>query len=115
MAGRFCWMAKTLPIPPGKAPDTYRVPELCAIPAYDGGGAMRVPRGAGLLLRQRGNARQAGRRCERLRPDRAGRQCGGIADPAERVAPTRQKLVTPVSYTHLRAHETRHDIVCRLL
>src|SRR5450756_3003934 len=21
----------------------------------------------------------------------------------------------PVSYTHLRAHETRHDIVCRLL
>src|SRR5665648_621798 len=22
---------------------------------------------------------------------------------------------TPVSYTHLRAHETRHDIVCRLL
>src|SRR5450756_3024158 len=23
--------------------------------------------------------------------------------------------VIPVSYTHLRAHETRHDIVCRLL
>src|SRR5450759_5841345 len=23
--------------------------------------------------------------------------------------------VAPVSYTHLRAHETRHDIVCRLL
>src|SRR5665648_1161892 len=23
--------------------------------------------------------------------------------------------VVPVSYTHLRAHETRHDIVCRLL
>src|SRR5450756_398742 len=23
--------------------------------------------------------------------------------------------VLPVSYTHLRAHETRHDIVCRLL
>src|SRR5450756_2734173 len=22
---------------------------------------------------------------------------------------------TPVSYTHLRAHETRHDLVCRLL
>src|SRR5450759_338972 len=21
--------------------------------------------------------------------------------------------VTPVSYTHLRAHETRHDLVCR--
>src|SRR5450756_3087112 len=24
-------------------------------------------------------------------------------------------LRTPVSYTHLRAHETRHDLVCRLL
>src|SRR5450756_1710400 len=24
-------------------------------------------------------------------------------------------LFTPVSYTHLRAHETRHDLVCRLL
>src|SRR5450756_549494 len=23
--------------------------------------------------------------------------------------------VTPVSYTHLRAHETRHELVCRLL
>src|SRR5450756_3027547 len=23
--------------------------------------------------------------------------------------------VLPVSYTHLRAHETRHDLVCRLL
>src|SRR5450756_860725 len=24
------------------------------------------------------------------------------------------KAFTPVSYTHLRAHETRHDLVCRL-
>src|SRR5450756_1266504 len=24
-------------------------------------------------------------------------------------------FVAPVSYTHLRAHETRHDLVCRLL
>src|SRR5450759_2287679 len=24
-------------------------------------------------------------------------------------------IPTPVSYTHLRAHETRHDLVCRLL
>ena len=23
--------------------------------------------------------------------------------------------VTPVSYTHLRAHETREDLVCRLV
>src|SRR5450759_1525251 len=25
------------------------------------------------------------------------------------------KAICPVSYTHLRAHETRHDLVCRLL
>src|SRR5450756_145668 len=24
-------------------------------------------------------------------------------------------IASPVSYTHLRAHETRHDLVCRLL
>ena len=24
-------------------------------------------------------------------------------------------VLNPVSYTHLRAHETRHDLVCRLL
>src|SRR5665648_1232680 len=27
----------------------------------------------------------------------------------------RIRSLTPVSYTHLRAHETRHDLVCRLL
>src|SRR5659263_741625 len=26
-----------------------------------------------------------------------------------------QNILMPVSYTHLRAHETRHDLVCRLL
>src|SRR5450756_3057517 len=26
-----------------------------------------------------------------------------------------QYFAVPVSYTHLRAHETRHDLVCRLL
>src|SRR5450756_2705018 len=26
-----------------------------------------------------------------------------------------QRFRIPVSYTHLRAHETRHDLVCRLL
>src|SRR5450756_1466845 len=25
------------------------------------------------------------------------------------------QFIRPVSYTHLRAHETRHDLVCRLL
>src|SRR5450756_496528 len=28
---------------------------------------------------------------------------------------TLEELGKPVSYTHLRAHETRHDLVCRLL
>src|SRR5450759_5029217 len=28
---------------------------------------------------------------------------------------TRGCSMTTVSYTHLRAHETRHDLVCRLL
>ena len=27
----------------------------------------------------------------------------------------RANIGQPVSYTHLRAHETRHDLVCRLL
>src|SRR5450756_2879541 len=27
----------------------------------------------------------------------------------------RIRIPGPVSYTHLRAHETRHDLVCRLL
>src|SRR5665648_1099492 len=28
---------------------------------------------------------------------------------------TGMHVIHPVSYTHLRAHETRHDLVCRLL
>src|SRR5450756_2359657 len=27
----------------------------------------------------------------------------------------KRRIFAPVSYTHLRAHETRHDLVCRLL
>ena len=27
----------------------------------------------------------------------------------------KETYIRPVSYTHLRAHETRHDLVCRLL
>src|SRR5450756_1199177 len=43
-----------------------------------------------------------------MRPDldAGGRHLGDLA-PAQHA--------TPVSYTHLRAHETRHDLVCRLL
>src|SRR5450756_1387454 len=34
---------------------------------------------------------------------------------AEWVQATRRLSPRAVSYTHLRAHETRHDLVCRLL
>ena len=37
----------------------------------------------------------------------------GISDTADPVQPLR--TVVPVSYTHLRAHETVLDLVCRLL
>src|SRR5450756_428441 len=36
----------------------------------------------------------------------AGMAGGGLQSPG---------IMGPVSYTHLRAHETRHDLVCRLL
>src|SRR5450756_2915186 len=35
--------------------------------------------------------------------------------PVEDGATNRRFTTLPVSYTHLRAHETRHDLVCRLL
>src|SRR5450756_838940 len=31
------------------------------------------------------------------------------------ISPSGIDMHLPVSYTHLRAHETRHDLVCRLL
>src|SRR5450756_2915511 len=37
-----------------------------------------------------------------------------IISPKSFASPTRTSSYT-VSYTHLRAHETRHDLVCRLL
>src|SRR5450759_2989959 len=39
---------------------------------------------------------------------------GGLLELLEQFA-ARGINLTPVSYTHLRAHETRHDLVCRLL
>src|SRR5450759_5720617 len=39
----------------------------------------------------------------------------GHAHAARIVAALEMGRRTPVSYTHLRAHETRHDLVCRLL
>src|SRR5450756_3106985 len=38
-----------------------------------------------------------------------------IADALPVAKATGAPIVSAVSYTHLRAHETRHDLVCRLL
>src|SRR5450759_3949300 len=38
-----------------------------------------------------------------------------LPDCAPALGLTRPHSSVPVSYTHLRAHETRHDLVCRLL
>src|SRR5450756_1602285 len=40
---------------------------------------------------------------------------GETVDGRELVVPGTPAAQVPVSYTHLRAHETRHDLVCRLL
>src|SRR5450756_2878186 len=44
---------------------------------------------------------------------------GAVAGFLERLGPFREMDLMDglgaVSYTHLRAHETRHDLVCRLL
>src|SRR5450756_1886813 len=39
----------------------------------------------------------------------------GLIWSAHLLFPDRRRGVPAVSYTHLRAHETRHDLVCRLL
>src|SRR5450756_2588817 len=46
-----------------------------------------------------------------------GRNREGLLVPLEEPAGGRPepRCVVSVSYTHLRAHETRHDLVCRLL
>src|SRR5450759_115046 len=55
-------------------------------------------------------SRQQGPKTVRLRsPESFRREGGGMT--WERRLPHEHD---PVSYTHLRAHETRHDIVCRL-
>ncbi|CZR83261.1 putative oxidoreductase [Clostridioides difficile] len=38
-----------------------------------------------------------------------------MAEANRCLACKKPKCVGAVSYTHLRAHETRHDLVCRLL
>ena len=42
--------------------------------------------------------------------------CGGLAESVSpTITPPAPLTVAPVSYTHLRAHETVLDLVCRLL
>src|SRR5450756_2814578 len=41
----------------------------------------------------------------------AGLRTGWVAGPPDLI----ERCLEAVSYTHLRAHETRHDLVCRLL
>src|SRR5665648_360235 len=41
--------------------------------------------------------------------------CGKCSSCIKANANNHPDIHIPVSYTHLRAHETRHDIVCRLL
>src|SRR5450756_2621207 len=101
---------------------------------------MRPPRGAdGVLAEGRRRAPRAPARCrrrlksERRCPDRrhdARWRRGEAGDPwrgrDERMTAVLEGNLdyilfvyglgfVPVSYTHLRAHETRHDLVCRLL
>src|SRR5450756_562760 len=38
-----------------------------------------------------------------------------VTDALRTALANNPQATTPVSYTHLRAHETRHELVCRLL
>src|SRR5450759_1656345 len=58
----------------------------------------------------------------RNRPSRPTRKSCSTLDRGQQWPISKGRLTTgsrttstPVSYTHLRAHETRHDLVCRLL
>src|SRR5659263_666281 len=65
--------------------------------------------GAGLSERVCGRKGRAGAEAA-VGPVLWGDQQLGIDGVAKALIPS-----VPVSYTHLRAHETRHDLVCRLL
>src|SRR5665648_608425 len=70
-----------------------------------------APRGRSAAIRRPGGRSRPARRRARPRP------AGHVRAPP-RTAPAirpRHPSAPPVSYTHLRAHETRHDLVCRLL
>src|SRR5665648_261763 len=92
--------------------------------ARPAGPTHRGPAGADPIRRRRRRARRPADRP--VRPGRR-RECAGRRTPAGRAPvhlpcahpaapdPRAGRGRHPVSYTHLRAHETRHDLVCRLL
>ena len=51
--------------------------------------------------------------------EREEKQASGIGveydDNHKALTEIHERVLKPVSYTHLRAHETREDLVCRLL
>src|SRR5660398_289318 len=55
--------------------------------------------------------RRAGIPAGEIQADAGGTPRMGEAEPH----PVRQRCRPPVSYTHLRAHETKANLVCRLL
>src|SRR5450756_2948840 len=66
------------------------------------------------LLIARCSAHAAGIRAHRFGP-RPGTSIGRAGSSSMTCMISTPKWSTTVSYTHLRAHETRHDLVCRLL
>src|SRR5450756_3075953 len=90
----------------------------CGLPSVVGPDGMSGPCSAGsvrVVLPAQAAAAWAGRAqcasCERLMYTAVSR----VKMYACRTATKISNRVKAVSYTHLRAHETRHDIVCRLL
>src|SRR5450756_2837825 len=84
-----------------------------------GPGAGELPRGAGaaaeVVAAVDQNAGDAGQLAG-LADQHAVLEESAVREVVRADAHERQlRVVGPVSYTHLRAHETRHDLVCRLL
>src|SRR5450756_2780950 len=73
-------------------------PYIYRPPPRDGRGRVHKPARGGLRKRVRGL-----------------REVHSIAPHRGSLRVRKRRGSTPVSYTHLRAHETRHDLVCRLL
>src|SRR5450756_490760 len=85
---------------PGFAPRHTGKPPGCGNLPFFGGATRATPQCEGVFIhghRKPRNPSPSGRR-QRL--------AVGLDLPPD---------ASPVSYTHLRAHETRHDLVCRLL